>query len=78
MYQDGVIFYYYRDNNMDYIQEDPYSSNGRQLYNDSYNQGYNQHYIDQRSPHASHTSLHSTESNRNRMVNQVLYIVQSY
>ena len=55
---------------MDYIQEDPYNSNGRQLYNDSYNQGYNQHYIDQRSPHASHTSLHSTESNRNRMVQQ--------
>ena len=58
---------------MDYIQEDPYNSNGGQLYNDSYNQGYNQHYIDQRSPHASHTSLQSTGSNRNRMVNQVLY-----
>ncbi|CAC5362734.1 CTNND2 [Mytilus coruscus] len=53
------------DNNMDYM-EDPYSGGGRQLYNDSYNQGYDPQYMDQRSPHASHTSLQSND--RNRMV----------
>lgn len=52
---------------MDYMQDDPYSSDGRHQYKDSYIQGHNPHYADQRSPHASHTSLHSTG---NRMAPQ--------
>ncbi|XP_069133309.1 catenin delta-2-like [Argopecten irradians] len=60
------------EDNMDYLQDDPYSSHGRIPYNsEAYSQspgalnGGNPQYIgDSRSPHSSHLSLQSSGSNR--------------
>ncbi|XP_060066750.1 catenin delta-1-like isoform X5 [Ylistrum balloti] len=62
------------EDNMDYLQDDPYSSHGRIPYNsDPYNQNYSpgalnggnpQYLADSRSPHSSHLSLQSSGSNR--------------
>ncbi|XP_033753246.1 catenin delta-1-like isoform X3 [Pecten maximus] len=65
---------YVREDNMDYLQDDPYSSHGRIPYNsEPYNQSYSpgalnggnpQYLTDSRSPHSSHLSLQSSGSNR--------------
>ncbi|XP_033753245.1 catenin delta-1-like isoform X2 [Pecten maximus] len=62
------------EDNMDYLQDDPYSSHGRIPYNsEPYNQSYSpgalnggnpQYLTDSRSPHSSHLSLQSSGSNR--------------